>query len=128
MSERRDEQGSTTLPAVAGIGILLVAFVLVAQFALWLYARGALRASVQAGARAASVLDAAPGSCEQAFERVRVQLLGGSLGAGVGRARCVVGPELVVVEVDARFDPLLAITPGWDTTVRTVVVRERGPA
>lgn len=134
MSERepnpteRKQRGAATLSGVLSIGILLVVFVLVAQFSAWIYGRGALRAAAQDGARHAAPLDAPAGTCEAAFERVRSELLRGALGDGVGEVRCTIGPDVVLVEVSARFESWLPITPGWNTTVRAIAVREAEPA
>ncbi len=122
-----DERGSITLPAVASLGLVLVAFVVVAQFASWQYARGALRAAAQEAAADAAVLASEPGRCEATFDAVRADLLGGSLGAGVGPVRCDVGADIVVVEVDARFDSWLPFVPDGATSVRAVAVREQDP-
>ncbi|MEZ5230252.1 MAG: hypothetical protein R2710_27385 [Acidimicrobiales bacterium] len=125
---RADEHGTIALPAVISIAILLLAFVLATQFAVWLYAKGALRSAVQSAARAAAPLDAPVEACGRAFELARSSLLDGDVGAGVGGVRCDRGPTLVTVEVDAHFDAWLPITPGWHTTVRAVAVREVEPA
>lgn len=122
------ERGAFTLPAVASIGVLLLCFVIVAQFAVWIYAKGALRAAAQAAARSAAPIDAPPGSCEDAFERSRQQLLGGQIGTGVGSVRCVIGDTFVTVDVDASFAGWLPITADWDTTVTAVAVRELEPS
>lgn len=133
MSDRRrerrpSERGAFTLPAVASLAILVLVFVVVTQFAVWIYAKGALRSAVQTAARTASPIDAPAGSCELAFEHTRAQLLGGELGRGIRPVRCELGAELVTVEVVAHFDSWLPVTPGWDTTVVAVAVREREPA
>lgn len=124
---RRSERGATTLSGVVSIGVLLLAFVLVAQFAAWIYGSGALRAAAQDGARQAAPLDAPAGACEAAFEQVRSQLLRGALGDGVDAVRCTIDLDLVSVEVTAQFESWLPVTPDWETTVRAVAVREVEP-
>ena len=128
MSERTAERGVFTLPAVAGIGVLLLRFVMVGQFAVWIYAKGVLRSAVQSAAREGAPIEAPPGSCDHAFELARRQLLGGELGRGVGDVRCHEGERIITVEVDAHFSSWLPFTPDWDTSVSAVAVREVAPA
>lgn len=116
-----------TVPAVAAIGVLLFSFVMVAQFATWIYAGGALRASVQAAARAAAPIDADFGSCAAAFTRTRDQLLGGEVGRSVGPVSCEASDTTVTATVDARFESWFPVMPGWETTVTAVAVREVDP-
>ena len=40
---RRSEKGAVLLPGVVGIAMLFVAFVLINQFAVWQYGRGAVQ-------------------------------------------------------------------------------------
>ncbi len=125
--ERGGERGSFTIPAVSGIGILLLCFVIVCQFAVWIYARGALQAAAQAAVRSAAPLDSSAGSCEQAFELARSQLLGGDLGRNVGGVHCELGDVFVTLDVDATFASWLPVTPDWQTTVSAIAVREVEP-
>lgn len=125
---RDSERGATTLTGIASIGVLLLAFVFVAQFTTWIYGRGALRAAAQDGVRQAAPLDSPAGTCEAAFDRVRSQLLSGFLGDDVDDVRCSVGSDFVSVEVTARFESWLPVAPGWETTVQAVAVREVDPS
>lgn len=127
-AEHDSERGALTVPAVASLGILLLCFVIVCQFVVWIYAKGALQASAQAAVRGAAPLDAPAGSCEQAFHLVRTELLGGELGDRVGPVRCDVGEVFVTLEVEASFSSWLPVTPDWETTVSAVAVREVEPA
>ncbi len=124
---RRDERGSLTVPALFAIGVLLLVFVLVAQLVAWEYTRGAVRAAAQEAARAVVPLDASIVQCVDRFEQVRQQVLGGSLGAGVGTPRCAIGPDRVTVEVDVRFESWLPLLSDSTTTVAVIAVREVDP-
>ncbi len=121
------ERGSLTVPAVFGVGVLLFVFVVVAQFVAWQYTRGAVRAAAQEAARAAAPLEAPVGVCADRFVAVRDQVLGGSLGSGVGAPRCLVGPDRVVVEVDVRFEAWLPLLADSSATLVVVAVREVEP-
>jgi hypothetical protein len=121
------ERGSAALSTVAAIGMLLVFVTLIVQFAMWQYGRGVLRSATLEAARAGAPMGSAVGACERRFESVRSTLLAGRLGDQTGAVRCVLTDEVVTVEVDARFERWLPISPGWDFTVQAVAVREQGP-
>ena len=106
-------------------GVALLFFTLLAQFAVWQYGRGAVRAAAQEAARAAAPLGAPPDTCGRRFEQVRTGLLGGRLGEGVGPVRCDTEGELVSVSVDVTFQRWLPISPDWSFTVRAVAIKER---
>ena len=107
--------------------MFLTFFSLFAQFAVWQYGRGAVRSASLEAARAASPLDAIPGSCERRFDDVASGLLGGPLGEQVGAPRCQIGPDVVAVSVDVRFEPWLPISPEWSFTVTATAARELAP-
>lgn len=128
VSDRRTaERGSATITTLVAFGLFLTFFVTFAQFSVWLYARGTVRSASLEAARAASPLEALPGSCERRFDDVRSGLLGGTLGEQVGSPRCEIGPELVVVSTDVDFEPWLPMSPGWSFTVTATSVRETEP-
>ena len=124
---KRAQSGSAAIPTVVAVGFLLLLLTLFTQFAVWQYGRGAVRAAAQAGARQAAVLDAEAGACEAAFAEVRDQLLGGSLGSGVGGPRCEVGAEVVTVTSEVRFERWLPVSPDWEFQIVATAVREREP-
>lgn len=110
------------------MGMFLMILTLFVQFAVWQYGRGVLRSAALEAARAQAGLDAPAGSCEQRFEEVRSELLGGDLGEQVSAVRCDVSAERVVVSVDADFKAWLPISPDWSFTVEAVAVREVEPS
>ncbi len=116
------------LPGVVGIAMLFVAFVLIAQFAVWQYGRGAVQAAANDAVRAAAAYQAQPGTCEAAFQAARADLLGGSIGDGVGAPQCLVGPEFAEAIVPVTFERWLPLSPDWTFEVRAVAARERLPA
>lgn len=124
---RRSERGSATITTLVAFGLFLTFFVTFAQYSVWLYGRGTVRSAALEAARAASPLEALPGACERRFDDVRSGLLGGTLGDQVGSARCVIGPEVVVVTANVDFEPWLPVSPGWSFTVTATSVRETEP-
>ena len=127
MSGRAIEHGGAALPTIFVAGILFLFLVIFAQFAVWQYGRGVLRSAVLEAARAQTPVDAPFGACERRFESVRLSLLAGSLGDGVGPVSCTVTDEQIVVTIDATFERWLPISPDWQSTVEAVAVRERVP-
>ena len=122
------QRGSAALSPVAAFGLLLVFITLLAQFAVWGYARAVVRAAALEGARAAAPLEAPVGACERRFDLVRGDLLAGRLGTQVSNADCVIDDDLVTVRVDAHLQRWLPISPDWDFTIEVITVRERVPA
>jgi hypothetical protein len=110
---------------LVAFGGALVFFTLLAQFAVWQYGRGAVRAAAQEAARAAAPLEAPPDACTRRFDQVRSGLLGGALGDGVGPVRCEVTDGLVQVRADVTFERWLPISPDWSFTVTAVAVKEQ---
>lgn len=105
-------------------GGALLFFTLLAQFAVWQYGRGAVRAAAQEAARAAAPLGAPPDACTRRFDEVRSGLVGGRLGDGIGPVACEVTGGLVRVRADVRFERWLPISPDWTFTVTAVAVKE----
>ena len=124
---RPNERGAILLPGVVGIAMLFFAFVLITQFAVWQYGRGAVQSAANEAARAAAGFGSDPGVCMQVFEVARGDLLGGSLGDGVGTPRCTVAGEFSEVVVPVRFERWLPISPDWEFEVRAVAAVERLP-
>lgn len=110
------------------MGMFLVMLTVLVQFAVWQYGRGVVRAAALEGARAGSVLSAPAGACERRFAEARGELLGGSMGDGVGSVQCSVGDDRVVASVDVRFEPWLPVMPDWAFTVTAVAAREVAPS
>lgn len=124
---RSGQRGSAALSTVAAFGVLLVLATIVAQFAVWSYARAVVRAAALEGARAGAPLEASEGACERRFESVRNGLLAGRLGSQVGDAECFVSENLVTVRVEAQLERWLPISPDWRFEIEVVAVRELIP-
>ena len=61
---RCGEEGMTTVQYVAATAFSLIVFVMMANFIVFLYARGVVRAAVDEGARAGGRFGATTGECE----------------------------------------------------------------
>lgn len=128
MSDRpRDERGAVVLSGIAAIAVMFVAFVLIAQFAVWQYGRGAVQAAADDAAQAASAYRADPARCVAVFELARADVLGGSLGQGVGSPSCTSDGEFVEVVVPVTFRRWLPLSFDWSFEVRAVAAVERLP-
>jgi hypothetical protein len=112
---------------VAAVGFSLVAFVMLANFVVDLYARGAVRAAVDEGARAAAPADATTADCERRAHDALDVLIGGALRRGVTVA-CVDDFGTVRAYADAVLPGWLPlVTPDWRFRLVGTAVKERDP-
>ena len=81
--EQCGEEGMTTVQYVAATAFSLIVFVMMANFIVFLYARGVVRAAVDEGARAGGRFGATTGECESRARDVVGDLLAGRLGSDV---------------------------------------------
>jgi hypothetical protein len=119
----------TTAQYIAATGFSLVAFVMMANFVVFLYARGVVRAAVDEGARAGGRFGASAAECEARVTDVVDDLLGGGLGTGV-RVGCHEDGQDDVMR--ARADVVLrgwlpGVMPDWSFTLEAQSVKERAP-
>ena len=122
-----DERGSVALAGIAAIAIMFLAFVLIAQFAVWQYGRGAVQSAANEAARASASFGADAGDCYRTFDDARGDLLGGSLGDGVGAPQCTTGGEYSEVVVPVTFKRWVPFSPDWSFEVRAISATERLP-
>jgi len=123
------ERGMTTVQYVAATAFSLLAFVMLANFIVFLYARGVVRAAIDEGARAGGRFGAGAPECEARASDVLGDLLGGDLGDGV-RVTCREdrGDEVM----RARSEVVLrgwipGLTPDWSFTIGAQSVKEGAP-
>jgi hypothetical protein len=101
-------------------------FAVLANFVVFVYARGVVRAAVDEGARRGGRLGASPAQCEARARDVVEDLLGGQLGNGV-TISCSRSEGLVVAQGRARLQSWLPLVPDWNFTLESRSVRERAP-
>lgn len=119
----------TTAQYIAATGFSLIAFVMMANFVVFLYARGVVRAAVDEGARTGGRVGASAAECEARATDVVDDLLGGGLGTGV-RVGCREDGRDEVMR--ARADVVLGgwlpgVMPDWSFTLEAQSVKERAP-
>ncbi len=106
------ESGQVVPAYLVAVGISLLFFVLLVQFVVWQYGRGAVRAALDEAARAGAPVDADAGDCERRAAAVLDDLLGGALGREV-RVSCRETPTQVLVSADVVFRSWLPPSPDW---------------
>jgi hypothetical protein len=79
----RDEGGFVTVQALMIYALTLLTLVWIANFIVFQYGRGVIRASIDEGARAGSAVTASTSACEDRAHQVMGNLLGGVMGNGV---------------------------------------------
>jgi len=119
----------TTAQYVAATAFSLLAFVMLANFVVFLYARGVVRAAVDEGARAGGRFAASEAECESRADDVLGDLLGGGLGSDV-ELNCREDPADDVMR--AHADVVLrgwipGLTPDWSFALEAQSVKERTP-
>jgi hypothetical protein len=110
--------------AAAGLGLLM--FVVLANFVVFVYARGVVRAAVDEGARDGGRLGAGVGQCQERAGDVIGDLLGGRLGDGVA-VTCRQEDGLVVARAEAHLQSWLPLVPDWAFTLEGRSVQEQAP-
>ncbi|TMK63216.1 MAG: hypothetical protein E6G60_08445 [Actinobacteria bacterium] len=117
----------TTVQYVAAAGLALIVFVMLANFVVFLYARGAVRAALDEGARAGSRADASAAACESRARAVLHDLLGGALGAGV-RVSCIDFFNVMTSRADVTLRGWLpGIVPDWTFQLTGRALKEHAP-
>lgn len=111
--QRADGEAGQVVPAyLVGVGISLLFFVLLVQFVVWQYGKGAVRAALDEAARSGAPIDAGIGDCERRAAAVLDDLLGGAMGQEV-RVTCSETPTEVLVSADVVFRSWLPPSPDW---------------
>jgi hypothetical protein len=123
-AEPSGEDGMTTVQYVAATAFSLIVFVMMANFIVFLYARGVVRAAVDEGARAGSRFGATTAECDARARGVLGDLLAGRLGSDMN-VQC----ESSADEMHARVHMTLhgwlpGVVPDWTFTLDARSVRE----
>ena len=119
--------GMTTVQFVTATALSLFLFVLLANLIVALYARGAVRAAIDEGARAGAPVDVSVAECDRRANDALDDLLGGRMRSGV-QVECVDN----FGTVRARADVVVAgwipgIVPDWAFTLTASAVKEHEP-
>lgn len=97
---------------LVAVGMALVFFVLLVQFVVWQYGRGAVRAALGEAARVGAPADAGVADCEDRAAAVLADLLGGPMGSEVA-VTCTQTPTRMVASADVVFRSWLQPSPDW---------------
>ena len=117
----------TTVQFVVAAAFGLVVFVMLANVVVNMYARGAIRAAVDEGARAGAPVDASNEECRHRATDVLDNLLGGVMRAGV-RVDCVDASGLVRARADVVLRGWLpGVVPDWTFSITGTAVKEHNP-
>jgi hypothetical protein len=117
----------TTVQFVAATALSLLVFVMLANLVVDLYARGAIRAAVDEGARAGSPVDSSIAECERRAKDALDGLLGGAMRAGV-QVDCVDDADTVRAQATVVLRGWLpGVVPDWSFSLAGSSVKEREP-
>ena len=103
----------TTVQYVAAVALSLFAFVMMANFIVFLYARGVVRAAVDEGARTGGRTGAGTAECEARAGAAVGDLLGGALRQDV-TIRCRREPDAMLAHASVTLHGwLTGVVPDW---------------
>jgi hypothetical protein len=117
------EAGMTTVQYVLGAALSMLVFVVMANFIVFLYARGVVRAAVDEGARAGGRSGSTTGDCEARASAVVGDLLGGALGDDV-HLTCRHDAGSMHADAAVTLHAWLPIVPDWTFTLGARANRE----
>jgi hypothetical protein len=117
----------TTVQFVTATAFSLFVFVVLANFVVALYARGAIRAAVDEGARAGAPVDASTAECRQRAADALDALLGGAMRSGV-QLECADEFGTVRARADVTLRGWMPfLIPDWSFSLTGTAVKEREP-
>ena len=121
-----DEEGMTTAQYVAATAFSLVIFTMMANFIVFLYARGVVRAAIDEGARSGGRFEATATDCRGRAADVLHDLLGGSLGSDVQvTCRESSDPDVMTATAHVTLHGWLpGLVPDWTFTLEARAVKE----
>lgn len=119
--------GMTTVQFVAATALSLVVFVMLANLVVDLYARGAIRAAVDEGARAGAPVDSSVGECERRANDALDDLLGGAMRAGV-HVDCFDNFGTIRAHATVVLHGWLpGVVPDWSFVLEGTAIKEHNP-
>ena len=101
-------------------------FTLLAQFVVWQYGRGAVRAALDEGARVGAPAAAGVADCERRAGEVLGDLLGGALGREVS-VSCQETPAEMVAGATVTFRAWMPPSPDWSFRLAASARKETSP-
>jgi hypothetical protein len=117
----------TTVQFVTATAISLFVFVVLANLVVALYARGAVRAAIDEGARAGAPVDSSVVECERRANDALDDLLGGRMRSAV-RVGCVDNFGTVRARADVVVGGWIpGVVPDWSFTLTATAVKEHEP-
>lgn len=122
---RLNDRGVTSVQFLLASGLGLLLFLALANLVVVQYGRGALRSSLDQGARVGAV-SSSEAECQQRIGDVLGQLLGGRMGDSVVTA-CVIGPAVVAASGRAVFVSWTPFAPDFVVEMTAHAIRELPP-
>jgi hypothetical protein len=122
----RDDNGFTSIAFVASAGLALMFLVLLVQFAVWQYARGATRAAIDEAARTAARPDGNVTACETRAREAIDGLLGGPLRHDI-HITCSDNGVTVTAHAHVTLTGWLPPTPDWTFDLAANATKEHRP-
>jgi hypothetical protein len=120
---RRRADGFTTIQYVIAVAWSLLLLVLVANFVVDLYARGAVRDALDDGVRAGAPAAVPADACEARAHEVLTGLVRGPLIDA--RVHCAVSGALVTADANVALHSWLPmLVPDWHLTLHATALRE----
>jgi hypothetical protein len=120
-------QAGQVLPSyLVAVGLSLVFFVLLVQFVVWQYGRGAVRAALDEAARVGAPADAGVNDCEDRAAVVLGDLLGGAVGRDIS-VTCTETPTQVRASAEVVFHSWLKPSPDWSFRLTASARKEQLP-
>ncbi len=120
----RADRGFLTVQYLLAIGLTFLLLAHITNLLVAAYGRGAVRAALDEGVRAGSVVDGGPAECVARAQAVLDDLLGGWMGSGVGPVSCAVDGPKVTASAQASFPAWLPGIPPHSFTITAQMVRE----
>ena len=118
--------GFVTVQAVFVYAVALMTLVWLANFIVFQYGRGAVRAAIDEGARTGSRVDASEATCEARAREVLDNLLGGVMGTGV-TITCRLDGGRMLAEARGTFASWAPPVPTYRFDVTATALQTQAP-
>jgi hypothetical protein len=123
----RNEGGFVTAQAVLVYAFSLMTLVWLANFVVYQYGRGAVRAAIDEGARAGTRVDASAAACQARAQEALDGLFGGAMGRGI-TVSCIDTGDKVLARATGTFTSWMAPVPDYTFSVTAVALRSKAPS